>query len=924
MNIGTLWAHIGLDTTGLQTGVKESEAALGGLNSSVSSVITNLGGFALAAGAIYAVKQQFMDGITAVDSFRMSVIKSASMMASLKASGDMASNYAAAKKEAEGLQNVLMRVDADTSLNLENLQVINEELIKQRVQFDYNNKAQVEGFTRLANAAAMYSRNGADERQLRQEVAALVRGEVNINSQLSSIMQGMVKGPMTEMVSQWKASDTFLQNVGANLRGFGEGSKDISKTWSAVTSSFQTTKSLLQREVFAKPFEDLVYALDSANNYLKTHRSEIAENLIPTYGALKGAMKIGIDSLIKGSDDLLFIAKVTAMALAGWALSAAIAGASAAWGAFMVLVNASLASNPVGWGIALGIAAIYTATKIWDLVQAYKSLYEQQQRMEREKTKLAPSHGLGAIPFLQPLSSHGADQERFKIDAKKQMDEWEREKKGLEASLSATQAYNNQALSLLKAQNEARKMVLEKQWIGEEEQARKHFANLMNLDLAEKDKQIANARQKSSDLEKILVATAGAKGGTKTSPEYLKEAGELRANNMQIDVLLQERKNIIAKSGNDLTAYLVEQATTRQKDAQNMLGNYEKQNQDLLQLISTRESALAQVRDTYKGDLDKALLFQGNARGEEEQNIADNLVASIVAMINAKTEFTNKSWGFTDLANQMSTIDNQIALLDQAESDYSLTTVEATRKRIVLLDTQKLSAIEARNGIEQNGEDEKAQWQSQQNAINALNIKLIEQQKILNDRTAIGGARNAFREYADSATNSGMQIKNAILNSFKTMEDAIVTFVMTGKASFKDFTNAIIADMVRIMVQRQITGILASGVSAMIGPATSSYNLNTGSRYAPSAPSYSMMPKLATGTDYIPQDGPYYLHQGEGVTPTKFTGKGTDLKLEIINQSGTPVKARESGIRFDGTQMIKTVILESLDTDPTFRNAVRG
>ena len=68
----------------------------------------------------------FMKGIEAVDSFQASVIKTAAMLSSLKTSGDVAENYKQAKVYAEGLQAALMKIDANTTLNLESLQNMNE------------------------------------------------------------------------------------------------------------------------------------------------------------------------------------------------------------------------------------------------------------------------------------------------------------------------------------------------------------------------------------------------------------------------------------------------------------------------------------------------------------------------------------------------------------------------------------------------------------------------------------------------------------------------------------------------------------------------------------------------------------------------------------------------------------------------------
>lgn len=52
------------------------------------------------------------------------------------------------------------------------------------------------------------------------------------------------------------------------------------------------------------------------------------------------------------------------------------------------------------------------------------------------------------------------------------------------------------------------------------------------------------------------------------------------------------------------------------------------------------------------------------------------------------------------------------------------------------------------------------------------------------------------------------------------MEDALTTFVTTGKASFSDFANAIISDLTRIIIRQSITQPLLNGIASYFGFAT--------------------------------------------------------------------------------------------------------
>lgn len=79
------------------------------------------------------------------------------------------------------------------------------------------------------------------------------------------------------------------------------------------------------------------------------------------------------------------------------------------------------------------------------------------------------------------------------------------------------------------------------------------------------------------------------------------------------------------------------------------------------------------------------------------------------------------------------------------------------------------------------------------------------------------GIRRGLDSYAQDAVNVGAQIEGATVNAFRGMEDALASFVTTGKLSFRDFANSVIQDLVRIAIRTQITGPLAAGLFGGLG-----------------------------------------------------------------------------------------------------------
>lgn len=79
------------------------------------------------------------------------------------------------------------------------------------------------------------------------------------------------------------------------------------------------------------------------------------------------------------------------------------------------------------------------------------------------------------------------------------------------------------------------------------------------------------------------------------------------------------------------------------------------------------------------------------------------------------------------------------------------------------------------------------------------------------------GASAAFENYLDSAANVAGQTEDLFTNAFHNLEDGIVQFIKTGKASFKDFADAIIEDLIRIQVRQAAAGFLSSAFSFLSG-----------------------------------------------------------------------------------------------------------
>lgn len=122
------------------------------------------------------------------------------------------------------------------------------------------------------------------------------------------------------------------------------------------------------------------------------------------------------------------------------------------------------------------------------------------------------------------------------------------------------------------------------------------------------------------------------------------------------------------------------------------------------------------------------------------------------------------------------------------------------------------------------------------------------------------------------------------------MENALIKFCQTGKLNMAQFTQAIIADLLKISVEKSMAGAMsgigASGIFSGLGAAFSSIfdsSSSTGSlpggdfngvSMASAGASAWQIPSFDVGTPWVPQTGLALIHQGEAIIPAALNTPG--------------------------------------------------
>jgi lambda family phage tail tape measure protein len=148
------------------------------------------------------------------------------------------------------------------------------------------------------------------------------------------------------------------------------------------------------------------------------------------------------------------------------------------------------------------------------------------------------------------------------------------------------------------------------------------------------------------------------------------------------------------------------------------------------------------------------------------------------------------------------------------------------------------------------------------------------------------GASSAFQNYAEQAADVAGQTRSLFTNAFTSMEDGIIKFVQTGKLSFKDLADGIIADLIRIQIRKAAVGIFGTLFSGFAGGAAAASNgLAAGSAGAASS---SLGASTAGYSSEYGFSGGGYTGDGGKYEPKGVVHGGEFVvRKDVVSQPGT-------------------------------------
>ncbi len=214
------------------------------------------------------------------------------------------------------------------------------------------------------------------------------------------------------------------------------------------------------------------------------------------------------------------------------------------------------------------------------------------------------------------------------------------------------------------------------------------------------------------------------------------------------------------------------------------------------------------------------------------------------------------------------------------------------------------------------------------------------------------GVIRGLKDVAGESNNAAAAMEDGVKRAFAGMEDALVEFARTGKITFSDLVDSILADIARMTIRQSITGPLASALSGWLlglnsnpaagarpgaiaaGTATGVYHAG-GVAGAPGGVKRAVPPEVFAGARRYhrgglagmlrPDEVPIIAQRGERIlsrAETRALVRPPDIKIEILNQNTPKRGAVVDQPRFEAERWVISVVTDDVEANGRIAKAI--
>lgn len=857
--------HLSTMAQRVKNDLKEVEAGIGrggvGFVTASMNILKAAPAFAVATAAIGAVygalrglRDELIAGLSAVEDYQLKVASMGAFLTTFNKNltqTNASEIYRSSNAEAQKLVQTMEILDARTIASGKDLTTMAEQFIKGGVKIDTANKASMDGFVNIANALKLLTQGQNQEIQMRQEIRALTQGQVRDQNIVVQTLKG-IDPQIKEHIKLWKQQGTLIENVGNLLSGFGPAAKDLEQTWAVVGSTMSTIHDRILRGAFKPTYDSLIQTAKEWNRTLMNadgSLTKFSENII---GALKFMAKF-VENFVS------LLAVITPIAIGVGLISAAFGALNFAISSLTI----TMLQNPLTAGL-VAVTIGLTAKTIYDLTQSQRELNSKTKELtdgtaglNTEMDKMSPSSKQPVLSFLDELKTKASsafnELNKLKgVDVRTIANIFARGPMMLAGGdVDLAPSVKNMVLGRAQTgldKEEIDKGVEELKKYNIELTRQKDLYKLNNLETARYELTLgkyadtliglrATGREAEAQaFEDVILKKAAMKDVQVSNEKAITDAKALQSHQESSRKALNETtKSLQAMNLTQEHSQLaIWKSNFANKEWVDGLKLSSSEIEKFKKIIFSEADAADQrkaynsatkIADDYYTNLQNKLESLQAAPGETEQ-LTKWENKFLEAMFNAGSaagvtaaqldEIYEKLRKTDELKGKVS---SALGMKEVKEEDIKtgklMEKIFPNEKRELETETLK-SQLDKRKEIwDRYTEEQKAASSMTEEAW----IKAYAGMEARQD-TWLNGAKDGLDKYTKDTTSSFKTASDAVQRAFKSMEDALVSFVKTGKIDFSNFIDSMITDLIRFQIQQSVmpgvNSLFSAGLS-MIG-----------------------------------------------------------------------------------------------------------